>query len=108
MKNITIKAPEWVETTPQEWNAKYNVAGDVNVRLIAVESRSSIDVVVAKAAAGGFDDQYYISSPNFGVAIPSIPTLEETFWITEKLVAAGMPGPDAVTTAQVLRDMGDF
>lgn len=107
MKDVKIKAPEWIEGATREWNAKYSAAGNTNVQVMAIESRSSIDVVVAKAGTG-LSEYYYISSPNFGVAIPGIPTLEETHWITEKLIHAGMPEPDAATVAQVLRDMGDF
>jgi len=108
---ITIKAPKNINCDMKQWSARYGVHGTGEARLIRIESRSSIDVVVAKITENGFlgsQASYYISSPNFGVAIPSIPTLEETFWITEKLLNHEMPAPDAVTVAQVLSDMGDF
>lgn len=119
-RTITIKCPDWVKTEPcpwaakqydREWPAAYEVAGDHNVRYISIESRSLIEVVVALHNVhhnlwGGA--KYYISSPNYNVAIPYIPTLDDTFWITEKLLEAEMNAPDAVTVAQVLRDMGDF
>ncbi len=119
-KTITIKCPDWVKSEPcpraakqygKEWPAQYTVAGTQNVRHITIEARSLIEVVVALHCVdhplfGG--SMYYISSPNFNVAIPYISTLDETHWITEKLIEAEMNGPDAVTVAQVLRDMGDF
>ena len=111
-KTITIKAPSWANVSfAQEWPATYEVAGTQNVRHITIEARSAIEVVVARVdnphpLFGG--PQYYVSSPNFGVAIPYTPDLTETRWITEKLIGAEMNAPDAVTVAQVLRDMGDF
>lgn len=115
-KTIAIIAPDWLcdETNAfsrREWPASYEAAGIQDVRCITIESRSLIEVVVARhdfhhPLWGG--PRYYISSPNYGVAIPHIPTLDETHWITEKLAASGMNAPDAVTVAQVLRDMGDF
>ena len=108
MRVIEIKSPDWIEGTPRKWTARYGIiAGTPSVRAISIESRSSIDVIVAKV--GGFSgEQYYISSPNFGVAIPGIPSLRETHWITEKLIHGGMPGVDAATVAQVLQDLADF
>lgn len=108
MRTIEIKSPDWIEGTPRKWDARYGiVAGTPNVWVISIESRSSIEVVIAQAGSLG-GDQYYISSPNFGVAIPGIPSLRETHWITEKLIHGGMPGVDAATVAQVLRDLTDF
>lgn len=111
-KTINIKAPEWVKASdPQVWPAKYTVAGTDNVRYITIEARSLIEVVVAlykdpHPLWGG--NRYYISSPNFNVAIPYAPDLSDPHWLTEKLLDAEMNAPDAVTVAQVLRDMGDF
>lgn len=107
MRTIKIKAPQWIEGTPREWSARYTVSGTHSAWAISIESRSSIEVIVAKAVSLS-GEQYYISSPNFGVAIPGIPSLQETFWVTEKLLHAGMPGPDAATVAQVLRDLSQF
>lgn len=112
-KTIIIKAPKDLDCDILEWNAvySYNAGSNDEVRLLAIESRSAIEVVVAKIHKNsvlGMSVEYYISSPNFGVAIPSISTLMETYWITEKLLNAGMSAPDAVTIAQILRDMGDF
>jgi hypothetical protein len=56
----------------------------------------------------GVYTKYYVSSPNYGVAIPWISSLEDANWITERLIGAGMPTPDAVTVARVLRDLGNF
>lgn len=54
------------------------------------------------------DSKYYISSANFNVAIPYTPDLMDTFWITSKLIDSEMNIPDAITVAQVLRDVGSF
>lgn len=110
-KTILIKAPVGIDCDIQEWEARYQVNGHEGVKLIKIESRSAMEVVVSKVSLDTFigpETSYYISSPDFGVAIPPIPTLFETFWIMEKLIHAGMPAPDAVTIAQVLRDMEDF
>lgn len=108
---ILIKAPRDIDCDVKEWVAEYTVPATGEARLIRIKSRSSIDVVVAKIAEKsllGLQESYYISSPNFCVAIPNIPSLQETTWITDKLIENGMPAPDAVTVAQVLRDMDDF
>lgn len=108
---IIVKAPKDINCDMRQWPARYAVLGSGEARLIRIESRSSIDVVVAKIAENGFlgpQTSYYIAAPNFGVAIPGISTLEETYWITEKLLNHEMPAPDAVTVAAVLRDLGDF
>lgn len=105
---ITIKAPKDLDCDMKQWSARYAVLGFGNARLIRIESRSAIDVVVAKIAENAFlgpMDTYYISSPNFGVAIPGIQNLSEEFWITEQLLMREMPVPDAVTIAQVLRNI---
>lgn len=108
---IIVKAPKDIDCDMKQWSARYAVLGVGEARLVRIESRSSIDVVVAKIAENSFlgpQESYYISSPNFGIAIPSIPSLQETFWITEQLLNHEMPAPDAVTVAKVLQDMGDF
>lgn len=108
MKTIQIEASKG---RMREWEARYTVKGQENVRALAIEARSVIDVVVAKTTEEGYLGQqtsYYIASPNFGVAIPCISTLQDTFWIDEQLRGNGMPAPDAITVAQVLKDMGDF
>lgn len=108
---IVIRAPKDIACNAEQWSARYTVQGDGEARLVRVESRSCIDVIVAKVTEKsllGPQDSYYISSPNFGVAIPSIPTLQETHWITEQLLDHNMPAPDAVTVAQVLRELEDF
>lgn len=108
---VMIKAPKDIECNAEQWSARYTVQGTGEVRFVRVESRSCIDVIVAKVTEKGFigpQTSYYISSPNFGVAIPGIPTLQETYWITEQLLDHKMPAPDAVTVAQVLRGLEDF
>ncbi len=108
---IIVKAPRDIDCDMKQWPARYAVLGAGAARLIRIESRSSIDVVVAKIAENGFlgpQESYYISSPNFGVAIPGIPSLQEEYWITEQLLNHEMPAPDAVTVAAVLRVLADF
>lgn len=94
------------------WKAKYKVERCENVRLVSIESRSAIELVVAKVEKKhpvfGEMMDYYISAVNFGVAIPGIGTLDEDFWISEALTRNGLPKVDAQTVASVLRDMGDF
>ena len=102
---IIIKAPRGMNCGMKEWTAQYNYLGAGNTRLIRIISRSSIEVIVVWIVE---ENYYYISSPNFGIAIPGIPSLEETFWITEQLMNHEMSAPDAVTVAAVLKDMGDF
>lgn len=119
-KTITIKCPEWIHLEPCPWAAKqytnmwpatYTVEGVQNVRYITIESRSFIEIVVALHNVQNrfFEDsKYYISSANFNVAIPYTPDLMDTFWITSKLIDSEMNIPDAITVAQVLRDVGNF
>lgn len=109
MKEITIKAPRHIDCDSKEWPAKYAVYPGVETRYIYIEARSTIEILVAKVnLPHRMGSTYYlISSPNFGIAIPDISTLQETYWITEQLLR-GMPAPDAVTAAQVLANMGDF
>lgn len=108
---IIIADPKSVGSGKDRWPARYTVhPGSVENRYISIESRSSIEVVVAKAklpAYYGVDFYYYVSVPNFGVAIPGIDSLKETDWIAEKLMSH-MPAADALTVAQVLWDVGDF
>lgn len=111
MKAIQITAPEYIDCDIREWEARYVVEGQYDVRYIKIESRSAIEVIVAKVKEKNTlweQDSYYISSPNYGVAIPNIPTLLETSWIIDKLMISGLSAPDAVTVAQVLRDLNDF
>ena len=116
MKTITVTAPKEVKTgTQRTWEAKYRVVKDDNAVYIYLEARgSAIEVIVAKIT---IPDQlypinqytnFYISSPSLSVAIPSIPTLEETWWIMDKLLELDVPAPDAVSVAKVLADFGDF
>lgn len=48
---------------------------------------------------------YYISVPNYGIALPEIENLNESAWIVDRLLVRNMPRVDAVTIAQVLRDV---
>lgn len=97
---ITVKTPRNIDCDMKEWPAKYTILSENGVTLLRIKSRSSIDVVVAEVQG-----EYYISVPNFGVAIPSISSLSETLWITEKLMRYDLPAPDAVTVAQVLKNI---
>ena len=113
MKKTQIIAPKWASAGDiQSWHATYQVTAADNVRLLAIESRSAIDVVVARISSHntilGSYTRYYLSSPNYGIAIPRISSLADAHWINERLIEAGMPTPDAITVAQVLREVGDF
>lgn len=107
---IVVKAP-WHRYDVRQWAAQYSVLGTGEARLVRIKSQSAIDVVVAKITENDFrgsQDSYYISSPNFGVVIPGVPSLLEDHWITKQLLNHDMPATDAVTVAAVLRNMGDF
>ncbi len=110
MKTILVKP--YNDLDNPEWEAKYTVFGDANARLVRITARSAIEVVVAKVTQPTLLDpqtDYFISSPNFGVAIPGIGSLKwEDFWIYEKLTEHGMSRPDAATVARVVCDLGDF
>ena len=113
MKEMQIIAPKCASTGHiQSWHATYQVTAADNVRLLATESRSAIDVVVARICSHntilGSYTRYYLSSPNYGIAIPWISSLADAHWINERLIEAGMPTPDAITVAQVLQELGDF
>lgn len=111
LRNITIKTPKGMDCDKREWSAKYGARAYPGAVVVQIESRSAISVIVTKIAENGLIGpltNYYISSPNFGIAIPAISSLQKDSWITEQLLNNGMPAPDAVTIAQVLRDMGDF
>ena len=76
-------------------------------RYVKIRANSEIEVVIAKLPMM-FGTEYFISSPNFGVAIPSISSLDDSFWIKEKFIAAGVPDIDAAAIAKVLADIRDF
>ena len=85
---IIVKAPRDFDCDMKQWPARYAVLGAGGARLVRIDSRSAIDVVVAKIAENGVlgpQESYYISSPNFGVAIPGVPSLLEDYWIAEQL-----------------------
>ena len=110
MENIIIKAPTDIDCGMREWEARYQkvMYGLGGVTLISIESKTAIEIVVAEVdrnLATGNETFYYISSPNLGVAIPPIASLLESYWIMERLLDAGVSATDAVTIAQVLRDM---
>lgn len=85
---IIVKAPHDIDCYKMQWSARYAALGAGEARLIRIESRSAIDVVVSKLVENGVlgpQESYYISSPNFGVAIPGVPSLLEDYWIAEQL-----------------------
>lgn len=68
MQHLQISAPKWVSTDDiQSWNATYQITAADNVRILAIESRSAIDVVIAKmidySPIFGVYTKYYVSSP---------------------------------------------
>lgn len=91
-------------STEKPWEARYWCTHhDGSSVAISVESRSAFDIIVTR-----INYSYYISVPGYGIALPNIGSIEDTFWITEKMVARDMPIPDAITAAQVLADFGNF
>lgn len=110
MKTISIQSSWTGDTNQSDWDARYQVTQGTNAIYVKISARSEIELVVAKLPDpdGYTGKSYFISSPNFGVAIPGIPSLFETFWITEQLVAKDMPEADAMSAAQVLRDIEAF
>lgn len=110
-REIIAKEPKDIDCDMAKWPARYTVQSAGTAMLIHIEARSAIDVIVAKISETsilGLQENYYISSPNFGVAIPCVPNLQEDYWITEQLIRHEMPAPDAVTVAAVLRDTGNY
>lgn len=109
--NLTIIAPEDIDCGGTQWTAEYIVNSSGNSRFIHINSRSGCDVLVTKfkhSTPWMTWLYYHISIPDWFIAIPGTPRLNETFWIMEKLMRANIPAADAATIAQVLRDMGDF
>lgn len=97
-----------IRTSTESWNAEYTVQGNRDAQIVRIKSRSSITVVIAKIMENlplvGKTVTYYISVPNYGIALPEIESLNESAWIVDKLLVRNMPRADAVTIAQVLRD----
>ena len=95
-----------IRTSTETWNAEYTVQGNRDAQIVRIKSRSSITVVIAKIMENlplvGTTVTYYISVPNYGIALPEIENLNESAWIVDRLL---VPRVDAVTIAQVLRDV---
>ena len=85
-----------IRTSTETWSAEYTVQGNRDAQIVRIKSRSSITVVIAKIMENlplvGKTITYYISVPNYGIALPEIENLNESAWIV-------------VTIAQVLRDV---
>ena len=98
-----------IRTSTETWNAEYTVQGNRDAQIVRIKSRSSITVVIAKIMENlplvGKTITYYISVPNYGIALPEIENLNESAWIVDRLLVRNMPRVDAVTIAQVLRDV---
>ena len=96
-----------IRTSTETWNAEYTVQGNRDAQIVRIKSRSSITVVIAKIMENlplvGKTITYYISVPNYGIALPEIENLNESAWIVDRLLVRNMPRVDAVTIAQVLR-----
>ena len=92
-----------IRTSTETWSAEYTVQGNRDAQIV------SITVVIAKIMENlplvGTTVTYYISVPNYGIALPEIESLNESAWIVDKLLVRNMPRADAVTIAQVLRDV---
>ena len=96
-----------IRTSTETWNAEYTVQGSRDAQIVRIKSRSSITVVIAKIMENlplvGKTITYYISVPNYGIALPEIENLNESAWIVDKLLVRNMPRVDAVAIAQVRR-----
>lgn len=97
-----------IRTSTETWSAEYTVQGNRDAQIVRIKSRS-ITVVIAKIMENlplvGTTVTYYISVPNYGIALPEIESLNESAWIVDRLLVRNMPRVDAVTIAQVLRDV---
>ena len=105
--NIKIE----IKTSTETWPAEYAVQGNTDAKIVRIKSRSNITVIIARIVETlplfGTTGMYYISMPNYGIAIPEINDLSETAWIGDKLAEGGMPYIDAITVAQVLKNIYD-
>lgn len=95
-----------IRTSTESWNAEYTVQGNRDAQIVRIKSRSSIIAkIMENLPLVGKTVTYYISVPNYGIALPEIESLNESAWIVDKLLVRNMPRADAVTIAQVLRDV---
>ena len=82
-----------IRTSTESWNAEYTVQGNRDAQIVRIKSRSSITVVIAKIMENlplvGKTVTYYISVPNYGIALPEIESLNESAWIVAKYAACG-------------------
>lgn len=71
-----------IRTSTESWNAEYTVQGNRDAQIVRIKSRSSITVVIAKIMENlplvGKTVTYYISVPNYGIALPEIESLNES------------------------------
>ena len=65
-----------IRTSTETWNAEYTVQGNRDAQIVRIKSRSSITVVIAIIMENlplvGKTITYYISVPNYGIALPEI------------------------------------
>ena len=63
-----------IRTSTETWSAEYTVQGNRDAQIVRIKSRSSITVVIAKIMENlplvGKTITYYISVPNYGIALP--------------------------------------
>ena len=102
-------------TNQHRWLASYRVMGEGNAHLVQIESLSSITVVVGWGVVDWLVSvsippyySYYISVPNLNVATDGYEFLRQTVYLTDALIAKGMPQVEAQTVAQVLRHVADL
>lgn len=108
---IDIINPDQTDDVMGRWTAEYRVIGNGSVRIVQIDSLSSITVIVSKAAADWYLSvglppyySYYIAIPNFNIATEGHKALNQTDSLTNDLVGRGMPVIDALTVVQVLRE----
>lgn len=79
-----------IRTSTETWSAEYTVQGNRDAQIVRIKSRSSITVVIAKIMENlplvGTTVTYYISVPNYGIALPEIESLNESAWIVDRLL----------------------
>ena len=109
-KTISIHTDWTGSSGPSSWEAQYQIIRGVDAIFVAISSRSEIEVVVAKLddPNGSGRKVFFVSCPNFGIALSSVSSLTETSWIAERLIVQNMPESAALTLTQVLQDVGDF
>lgn len=111
MRNLTIYTPQWLHIPKRNcWTVVYELNGCADVRWVRIETKyDRIEVIVSKFDHhDGLGCKYYVSLPSCGIAISGIYSLQESTWVTTRLLEEGLSPVNAITITQVLADAGDF